>query len=527
MKETEKFLAPFILALLFLSFLSLYMIVRFIALFAPGYTTIDFILAILLFLGEVFIVYNILGFVLNFMKSVLKYRETEKFFIPALRPMVSIAIASYNEEPSVLEETILTVVNLDYEPKEIFLLDDSTKKELREAAEKLAEKYGVKYVHRTHRRGFKAGALNDALPLMRGEYLVVFDADQRPSPNYLRLLIPLMEADEKIAFIQTPQYYANLEASLVAKTAAYQQSIFYTYISEGKSVKNAMFSCGTNCIYRIKALREVGGFDETTVTEDIATSLELHRRGYRSLYYNRVYVTGEGPTLLSSYFIQQFRWAYGVLTVLGRTLKYLFTSPRSLSKWQWWEYLLSGSWYLVGFAHLFLLLPPIFFLLFRVRPLILDPVAYALTFVPYFIFSILFFIAAINAKGGGGKWAWFSQFLLLVTFPVYIFAFFSAVARRKIMFQVTPKRGGRKVPLKSLSPHILLMFLFLVSIFVGVSELLETLDYTVLVNVIWALFFLFGLSTVFIFNREGKEMYHDRYLFERFELWNHMDGKLN
>jgi cellulose synthase (UDP-forming) len=98
-----------------------------------------------------------------------------------------------------------------------------------------------------------------------------------------------------MAFVQTPQYYVNRDSSKVSKTAFSQQSTFYTNVSEGKSVSNAMFACGTNIVLRVSALRDVGGFDEESVTEDFATSFKLHVRGYSSYYYNNVFVEGMYP----------------------------------------------------------------------------------------------------------------------------------------------------------------------------------------------------------------------------------------
>jgi cellulose synthase (UDP-forming) len=153
--------------------------------------------------------------------------------------------------------------------------------------------------------------------------------------------VPILEADPKLAFVQTPQFYVNNKINRVAKAAYSQQVIFYTNICEGKSVANAIFACGTNVVLRVRALKDVGGFDEETVTEDLATSFNLHRRGYSSYYYSHVFVEGEGPMNIPGYCKQQMRWAYGTITVLKKVVWGLIRDPKSMTSSQWAEYLLS------------------------------------------------------------------------------------------------------------------------------------------------------------------------------------------
>ena len=75
-----------------------------------------------------------------------------------------------------------------------------------------------------------------------------------------------------------------------------------------------MFCCGSNVIIRRDALLSIGCtvkgrrhfFDETSVTEDFATSFRLHAKGWRTDYVNQPYVVGMGPETLPAYFTQGF-----------------------------------------------------------------------------------------------------------------------------------------------------------------------------------------------------------------------------
>lgn len=73
--------------------------------------------------------------------------------------------------------------------------------------------------------------------------------------------------------------YSNLDDSLLAKMDDAQQFPFYEILTESESVAGTMFSCGTNVIYRLKALKAVSYFDENNLTEYIATSVNMLSKG--------------------------------------------------------------------------------------------------------------------------------------------------------------------------------------------------------------------------------------------------------
>jgi cellulose synthase (UDP-forming) len=152
----------------------------------------------------------------------------------------------------------------------------------------LAGKYGVEVLH-IRNRGHKAGALNDALKQLgsHAPYLAVVDADQRVEPDFLKDIVPLLEADAKVAFVQTTQLYENADETWLCRAAAQQETILYDTILEAKGALGRALCCGTNFVMRMKALEDVGGWDERTVSEDLCTSYLMHRRGWKSLFVRR------------------------------------------------------------------------------------------------------------------------------------------------------------------------------------------------------------------------------------------------
>ena len=113
-------------------------------------------------------------------------------------PKVTVQIPIYNEY-YVVERIIDSVVKFDY-PKdclEIQVLDDSTDKtsELAEESVKFHRDQGIniKFLHRTERVGFKAGALGEGLKIAEGELIAIFDADFMPEEDFLRKTVPFFK----------------------------------------------------------------------------------------------------------------------------------------------------------------------------------------------------------------------------------------------------------------------------------------------------------------------------------------------
>ncbi|MBL7208728.1 MAG: glycosyltransferase [Dehalococcoidia bacterium] len=494
-----------VMALLAIVTLSLYVVFRGVAFLDPSYTWLDRLFAVFLLGAEVFIFIHAISYFLTTIKATGKYTVTkEHVFAATAEPTTAVIIATFNEEPGILEDTVISAVNLDYTQKKVYVVDDSTNENLRRGIQDLAEGYGCVYVYRGNRRGYKAGAINDLMKTLSQKYMAVFDADQKPVRNFLNQTIPFLEEDPELAFIQTPQFYDNTENSPVAFGAAHQQAVFYEYICEGKSVSDAMFTCGSNVVYRTEALRSIGGFDEKSVTEDFATAFRLHLKHWRSLYYNHVHVYGLGPENLSSYFTQQMRWALGTLGVFKRIILEFFKRPWSLHSGQWWEYFVSGSYFLVGWSNFFFTMCPVAFLMFHIRPLIADPLFYAAAFLPYFIFSMGTFYLSMGRRGYRARALFTGQSLAFISFWVLMNAAVMALFSIKRPFGVTPKGIGGKLSIRYIMPQLTLMILSLAAVTVGIYRLGNVFDTVVIINMVWATYHAFLLGMVFYFNRSFK-----------------------
>jgi cellulose synthase (UDP-forming) len=403
---------------------------------------------------------------------------------PARRTSFSIdvLVPTRGEPLEILERTVAAAVRMAI-PHRTYVLDDVDRAEVL----RLARRLGAEYIARpaTARTGAKAGNLNHGLARTGGELVVVFDADHVPRKDFLRRIIGYFE-DPDVAFVQTPQYYANAAENDVARGAYQQQALFYGPICRGKNGLGAAFCCGTNVVFRRAALDEVGGFDEHSVVEDFVTSMRIHRLGWSSVYYPYILAEGLGPGSIRAYFRQQFRWARGSIGALTA----LEPFRRGYSFGQRFQHLLATTFYLVGLVTVIYILLPILYLVFGISAFSTESGTFALFYAPYLI------VALITLRWGlGGQLRLEHLRFTFGSFPVYSLAGLAALLHIPARFRVTAKTadGAER-------PHVLAWVTVLAAgatlgaIVAGV--LFRPLDATTTTNIAWAIVNLLLLQGV-------------------------------
>ena len=478
-----------------------YFVARVVIFSYSEYSALERLFGLFLLAGESYMLLHAFGYMMNTFAlttpRAAPRRVTPK---PGEEPAVAIVVAARHEPKEVLESTIITFRNVDYPRKTIYFLDDSSDQSYKDEADALALAHGITVFRRTERHGAKAGIVNDFLRGMPEKYIAIFDADQNPMPDFLNDIIPLLEGDERLAFVQTPQFYTNIGESPVAKGSAMQQAIFYETICEGKNVTGSMFCCGTNVVFRKEALLDVGGFEEEFITEDFATSVNLHMKGWRSWYHNHVVAFGLGPEPLPAYFKQQARWAGGTISVFRKLVSGVFRHPFKLSPIQWWEYMLAGTYYFVGWAFFLLMLCPIAFLLFNVPSFFLDPRIYLTAYVPYFCLTLLIFFSTMKERHYNFSQIYYGLILGSLCFPLLMKAAVYGLFGKRMTFVVTTKGKAEVMPLSALWPYGVMMGLNIAALVTGLLKF-RTAPYAMGVNMFWAAYHLFILWNIFYFNQ--------------------------
>jgi len=257
------------------------------------------------------IFFSVLFIILVGVNLFFERNEKIKFKKLVNLPFITVQIPTYNDP--VAERCVRNCMKFDY-PKdkyEIIISDDSTSIHTQNLLKKFGDENPgfVKYIHRDHRQGFKAGALKNSMKFAKGEFIVIFDADWIPRKDFLREVINPF-SDPKVAIVQTRQGFYNKKSNLITRFASYLLMIYHTIIMPISNKFNCVFFCGTAGAIRRSTFEEVGGWNLNSVTEDAELSVNLMLRGYKSVYLD--YETpSEVPATFESFIKQQMRWSYG------------------------------------------------------------------------------------------------------------------------------------------------------------------------------------------------------------------------
>jgi len=492
-----------VLVITVLIFLVNYLFFRSVYLYYASCGPLERILAFFFLGSEFFIMFHAVGYFFNVLRL---NRQPDNYPVQDLvdEPPVAILIPARHEPKEVVERTLLACYNIDYKNKVIYLLDDSTLEQYKKEAQELSKEFGTRIFSRDVHRGAKAGIINDVNQTLKEKYIAIFDADQNPMPHFLKILVPILEKQPLLAFVQTPQFYTNCSSNRVSLTANFQQAIFYEYICEGKNTNGTMMCCGTNVVLRRNVLLEIGGFDENTVTEDFATSLNLHMKGWETLYVNMPLVFGMAPEDLVEYFKQQSRWALGNTQVFKKVVKNLFTKPWSLSFMQWFDYLITGTYYFIGWAYLCLFLCQLIYTFFSVPAFFMNPYVYSLSFTPYFLLALGVFYSSMGLRHYKFSNILKTHLLTMLSVPIYLRATLFGLFNVPVGFQVTNKTGATQVPYTFLWVQIFLWALNLVAMTWGILRWVYEHNPGILFNVFWLFYHALVFSSLFYFNESGS-----------------------
>jgi len=234
---------------------------------------------------------------------------------PGSLPKVAVLVPTCGEPLEVVERCLRGCLDLDYPMFEVWLLDDGARPEL----ERLGAQLGCRYQARAQRTHAKAGNLNAALPLLQAELLAVFDADVVPSRNFLNRTVGLFR-DPHVGFVQTPQTYMNADPVMrnlrLERWLLPDEESFYRWIQPNRQRLGAVVCAGTSFVMRLSSLRQVGGFETQTASEDLATGIRLVAAGYRGLYLPEKLSAGLAPFTLQAMARQRSRWASGTIQTL-------------------------------------------------------------------------------------------------------------------------------------------------------------------------------------------------------------------
>jgi cellulose synthase (UDP-forming) len=423
-------------------------------------------------------------------------------------PTVDIMVTVVDEPLSILRQTLLSCLAQEY-PRDrftVYVLDDGHRVE----TQQLADSLGCEYIRRPDKpRHAKAGNLNHALHVTHGELVAIFDVDHIPARTFLKDTVGFFD-DPKVAIVQTPHHFYNpdiFQRNLrVGDEVKNEQALFFRSLQAGRDTHNSAFFAGSSGLLRRQPLMEIGGFQTQTITEDIHTSMNLHARGYRSCYLNKVLSAGLMPETFDGYLKQRKRWAMGCIQVLLRDNP---LTKRGLTLAQRIDYFGSIFYFFFGLPRLICLIAPLASLLFSMPPLKADVLALTNYFFSFFLASAL--VMRPVSRGSRNPF-WSDVYEVAMCFALTVVALKALAAPRKERpFEVTPK--GQRVKKSSSTelslawPHLVTFGLLVVGLALGTwNWWQDTGDPGLPVSLFWGSINLLLLTVALFVAREQAQV---------------------
>jgi 1,2-diacylglycerol 3-beta-glucosyltransferase len=245
-------------------------------------------------------------------------------------PWIDIFIAAKNEA-RVIENTVRNTFKINYDKLVVWVIDDCSTDATADILEKLQGEFPrLRLIKRAYgSQPGKSAALNEALPLSKGEVIAVFDADAYVAPDFFQLMLPVLEP-EGIGAVQAQKRIYEYQKGFLVNCQASEYALD-TYFQIGRDlIRGAVELRGNGQLVKRAALIDVGGWNNKAITDDLDLSMRLLVNHWDIRFCPHAYVWEEGVTTLKALMRQRCRWAEGSIR---RYLDYIFplNSPTRLS----------------------------------------------------------------------------------------------------------------------------------------------------------------------------------------------------
>ena len=316
-------------------------------------------------------------------------------------PMYTVLVPVY-KEAGVVADLIANLGALDYpaEKLEILLLLEENDTETIEAARAANPPQTITFLFvPPGAPQTKPKACNVGLFLARGEYLVIYDAEDKPDPDQLRkAVVAFRRGGERLVCVQAALNYWNAGDNWLTRMFTTEYSFWFDYMLPGLEHLGLPIPLGgTSNHFRTSALRDLGGWDPFNVTEDADLGIRAAALGWQVGVLNST-TFEEANCVAGNWVRQRSRWIKGYLQTLLVHLRH----PVALVRTAGLRQTLSFALLIGGTPASFLFTPPLY--LIFVVSLLLPPDVLS----PYFPGWVLW-VSLLNLLVGNGMMIYISM----------------------------------------------------------------------------------------------------------------------
>ncbi len=264
-------------------------------------------------------VYNLLVLLFAFVYKYLDAKPQEALSNLALTTYPDVAIL-YTTCNDFVEASVLSCVKQDYPNYKVYILDDSSQTTYQQLVDEFGARYPdlVQIIRREDRKAFKAGNMNHGLENFVYEpYFAIADADEILPTDFLKKLVPVMEADEHLGFVQANHKVNPHNQTPLSKSLGKGIDIHWKYYQPLRNEYGFVMFLGHGALLRRKAWTEIGGFPEI-VSEDLGFAIRIREKGYRGRFVENVVCYEDFPDTVRSFRVRHMKWTRGTSEFLHK-----------------------------------------------------------------------------------------------------------------------------------------------------------------------------------------------------------------
>ncbi len=261
----------------------------------------DIILAVAYFL--------ILYFSIFWLLALLEREEVKRVRLKRF-PLVSILIPAYNEEKTI-RACLESVLRLDYPALEAVVINDGSTDRTQHVVQSIKATASLPIILINQENKGKGAALNAGLQRISGEFYATLDADSVVEPTLLKKLLPYFSNQHVTSVL--PLLKIKNPKNLLQRIQRYEYIINMFHKLLNAMLDSVHVTPGPFSLYRTAIVKQLGGYDEHNITEDLEIALRLQKHHFKIIQTGETGVYTIPPDNLRDLYHQRNRWYKGAV----------------------------------------------------------------------------------------------------------------------------------------------------------------------------------------------------------------------